>query len=348
MSEQNFPFDIKDIYQKSFDQLNPYIEKSIKSGNFDMDEKSFSVYIITGIYSGIYNLHHFMSQKFNVPDYLSNLKCYLLDQCESFITEKTETYINDSLNMAYQTYSMYSNQMYNALYVIDFNNYLKMCPVVKSVDGKSYIIGVIFYNRDINKYTVMPALEEIPYVNIFSPKAANCYESLNYNEEIDNHNDTTIYDRSNSSIMGEEITYEIFDKTNQLNNFVFNAYKYSMFPKIFSSIIDKVAFENAIVSTQFDDPSMASKIIRDNYYYCDHQIMMNIDDFSLDTKVIEKEIEKYKQQVKYTTYSSFKKVENGFNSQNDAMVYLFNLNTKVVASKYKNQASEFINDILNF
>lgn len=349
MSTENLESQIEDVYQRSFRQIDPYIDESISKGSFLLDKKSFSLYIVTTIYSGIYNMEKIMSMKMDVIDYITKLRIYIIEQCQPIITNTNEKYIESSIYMAYKIYSAYSSdQLHNSFYLIDFNNCLNICPVVKNNDGKSYIIGVVFYNNHINKYTIMPALEEIPYVNIFNPTAINCYESLNYTGEIDDHHNTTLFDRSNSGTFNRQIKYEIFNHENDLNKFVFNAYTSSMFPKIFSSIIDKLAFENALLATDFDNESNARKTVHDEYYYYDDQIMMNITDFSLESDAIEKNIKQYKEQIRITQYRSFENVTDGFQSKSEAMVYLFNINTKIVSNKYKSQASGFINDILNF
>lgn len=333
--------DINDCFEKTFASFNVMIEEIKSRNSNDVMLKNHSIIVIDSICRSIQNIE-VLNVKFDLGMYMTSFRNYINNNIGNEISSFIEDRLEEIINNVSSIYFKYCSDKTNEVYVLDFNDIIDIAPVIKTNDGKSNIIGMIFYNSKINKYNVMPCLEEIPYINVFKKSSLKYYESLTTN--ISGNFDMSIFER-------DIISNYILSRNSSID-FIYNLYPSSLFPNWLYSIVDKIAFENACASDLYDgEEHVVRKMVRDNYSYYDNQIMMNVGSLNESNSDLIRDISQYKLQL-YPKgdpmLTKINEITTGFADKNSAMMYLYSVNMKIVADKYSNKASGFINDILNF
>lgn len=333
--------DINDCFEKTFASFNVMIEEIKSRKSNDVMLKNHSITVIDSIYRSIQNIE-VLNVKFDLGMYMTSFRNYINNKIGNEISNLIENRLEEIINNVSNIYFKYCSDKTNEVYVLDFNNIIDIAPVIKTNDGKSNIIGMIFYNSKINKYNVMPCLEEIPYINVFNKSSLKFYESLT--NDISGDPDMSIFER-------EMISNYILSKDASVD-FIYNLYSTSLFPNWLYSIVDRIAFENACASDLYDgEEHVVRKKVRDDYTYYNDQIMMNVGSLNKSNSDLIRDISQYKLQLypkRDPMFTKVNEITTGFADKNSAMMYLYGLNMKIVADKYSNKASGFINDILNF
>ena len=335
--------DINDCFEKTFSSFNVMIEEIKSRKSNDVMLKNHSIIVIDSIYRSIQNIE-VLNVKFDLGMYMTSFRNYINNKIGDEISSLIEDRLEEIINNVSSIYFKYCSDKTNEVYVLDFNDIIDIAPVIKTNDGKSNIIGMIFYNNVINKYNVMPCLEEIPYINVFKKSSLKYYESLANTNNTSGRYDMAIFER-------DIISNYILSRNSSID-FIYNLYSSSLFPNWLYSIVDRIAFENACASNLYDgEEHVVRKMVRDNYTYYDNQIMMNVGSLNESNSDLIRDISEYQLQLHPKGDPMLTKVNEittGFADKNSAMMYLYSVNMKIVADKYSNKASGFINDILNF